>query len=410
MIRATYPVAVGDTTRAAGHDPAPDSSAGWLTVAAAFVSMAVVFGVAYSFGAFLAPMAAEFGSGSGATSAVFSLTAFCFFTLGSLTGRAVDRVGPRPVLLVGAAALVTGLVITSQAGELWAGLLSYGLGVGVAVACGYVPMVAVVGAWFDRRRGLALAVAVAGIGVGTLVGAPVAAALIGAYGWRTTLVLLGVAGAVLLLGCAAVVRRPPPAAGVAPLPVRALARTGAFGSLYVSTLLASVAVFVPLVFLPSLARTLGAGPVEGAALVGVVGVASVLGRLAIGGLADRLGRIRTYQASYAILAASFALGVPAGSYSALVAFAAVLGVGYGGWIALQPAVIADLFGLRGLGGVVGLVYTAAGVGALVGPPSAGLIIDGAGGYRGAVALAGVAGLGAFLALLPLGRVARPVDR
>lgn len=394
----------------AGHDSGRDSAAGWLTVAAAFVAMAVVFGVVYSFGAFLAPMAAEFGTGSGATSAVFSLTAFCFFTLGSLSGRAVDRVGPRPVLLVGAAALVAGLVITSQVRELWAGLLSYGLGVGVAVACGYVPMVAVVGAWFDRRRGLALAIAVAGIGVGTLVGAPVAAQLIGAYGWRATLVLLGVVGAVLLLGCAALVRRPPRADGAAPLPVRALVGTGAFGSLYVSTVLASVALFVPLVFLPSFAGVLGADPVAGAALVGVVGVASVLGRLAIGAMADRLGRIRTYQASYAILAASFALGVPAGSYPALVAFAAVLGVGYGGWIALQPAVIADLFGLRGLGGVVGLIYTAGGVGALVGPPLAGLLIDGSAGYRGAVALAAVAGLGAFLALLPLGRVSRPADR
>ena len=174
--------------------------------------------------------------------------------------------------------------------------------------------------------------------------------------------------------------------------------------------LASVALFVPLVFLPSFAGALGADPVAGAALVGVVGVASVLGRLAIGALADRLGRIRTYQASYAILAASFALGVPAGSYPALVAFAAVLGVGYGGWIALQPAVIADLFGLRGLGGVVGLIYTAGGVGALVGPPLAGLLIDGSAGYGGAVARAAVAGLGAFLALLPLGRVSRPADR
>src|SRR5688572_3086090 len=134
--------------------------------------MGVVFGVAYSFGAFFAPMAAEFGSGSGATSVVFSVTACLFFVLGSVSGRAVDRFGPRPVLLVGAAALAGGLLVTSTAQQLWVGYLSYGLGVGIAVACGYVPMVAVVGAWFDRRRALALAVAIAGIGVGTLVGAP----------------------------------------------------------------------------------------------------------------------------------------------------------------------------------------------------------------------------------------------
>lgn len=387
-----------------------DSAAGWVAVAVAFVSTGTVFGVAYGFGAFFAPMAAEFGSGNGATSAVFSLTAFCFFTLGSVTGRAADRFGPRPVLLLGAAALAVGLLVTSRVQQLWAGYLSYGLGVGVAVACGYVPMIAVVSAWFDRRRGLALAVAVAGIGVGTLVGAPVAAALIGAYGWRTTFVVLGAGGAVLLLGCAAAVRRPPRVPGPAPLPVRELARTGAFASLYASTVLAALALFVPLVFLPSFAATLGADPVAGATLVGIVGVASVLGRLAIGGLADRLGRIRTYQASFAILAASFPIWALARSYGALVVFAVVLGVGYGGWIALQPAVIADVFGLRGLGGVVGLIYTAAGVGALVGPPVAGLLIDVSAGYGGAVLLSGLAGLGSLLALLPLGRLPRPADR
>lgn len=88
---------------------AVDSAAGWVAVGAAFVAMTAVFGVAYSFGAFFAPMAAEFGVGSGATSLVFSITACCWFLLGPVSGRAVDRFGPRPVLLVGAAALAGGL-------------------------------------------------------------------------------------------------------------------------------------------------------------------------------------------------------------------------------------------------------------------------------------------------------------
>lgn len=379
-----------------------DSARGWLAVGAAFVSMGVVFGVAYSFGAFFAPMAAEFGSGSGATSAVFSITACTWFLLGSVSGRAVDRVGPRPVLLVGAAALAAGLVLTALVPALWVGYLTYGLGVGIAVACGYVPMVAVVGAWFDRRRAIALALAVAGIGVGTLAGAPLAAALIADVGWRQTFVVFGATGAALLVVCALVVPRPPEAGGDAPLAVRDLVRTGSFRSLWVSTVFASLALFVPFVFLPTFAVTLGASPVAGAALVGVIGMTSVLGRIALGGLADRLGRLRTYQACFAVLAASFPLWFAAGSYGMLLAFAIVLGIGYGGWIALQPAVVAEIFGLRGLGGVVGLVYTAGAVGALLGPPAAGLLIDATGGYRWAIAGAGLCALGSFLALLPLG--------
>ena len=123
----------------------------------------------------------------------------------------------------------------------------------------------------------------------------------------------------------------------------------------------------------------------------------------LGALADRLGRIRTYQACYAVVAASFPIWFLAGSYGALLAFAVVLGIGYGGWIALQPAVIAEIFGLRGLGGVVGLVYTAAGFGALLGPPLAGVLVDVTGGYGAAIVVSGVFAAGSFVALLPLGR-------
>jgi MFS family permease len=378
-----------------------DSAQGWVTVGAAFVAMAAVFGVAYSFGAFFAPMAAEFGTGSGATSLVFSVTACCWFLLGSVSGRAVDRFGPRPVLLVGAVALVGGLLVTSAAQQLWVGYVGYGLGVGTAVACGYVPMVAVVSAWFERHRALAVGVAVAGIGVGTLAGAPLAATLIAEYGWRRADMLLGIGGSLLLVVAANVARRPPEPAGDEPRPLREVVRSGEFRAMYVATLLASLALFVPFVFLPTAAVAAGVSPVAAATLIGVIGVASVVGRLAIGALADRAGRMRTFQACFAILGASFVIWLVGTSWPWLLAFAIVLGTGYGGWIALQPTVLAELFGVRGLGGLVGLVYTGSGVGALVGPPLAGVLVDATGGYRWAIVTAGLCGLGAFLALLPL---------
>ncbi|MBW0091241.1 MFS transporter [Pseudonocardia sp. KRD-184] len=383
-----------------------DGRSGWITVAVAFTSMAVCFGVAYSFGAFFAPMAAEFGTGSGATSLVFGVTACCWFVLGSVSGRAVDRFGPRPVLLVAALALGTGLLVTAAVRDLWIGYLTYGLGVGIAVACGYVPMVAIVGAWFERRRAIALAVAVSGIGIGTLAGAPLAAALIDAVGWRQTHVVFGIGGAALLLVCALVVRRPPAPTSGPSMPVGELVRTVAFRSMYAATLLSSLALFVPFVFLPATALALGSSAVAAAALVGVIGVSSVVGRLAMGTVAERFGRIATFRASFAVLGASFGIWFVGGSYPVLVAFAVVLGVGYGGWIALQPAVIAELFGLRGLGGVVGLVYTSGGIGALLGAPVAGVLVDVTGGYGWAIAFAGVCGVGSFLALIPLRGPAR----
>jgi MFS family permease len=379
-----------------------DSAEGWRNVGVAFVSMFVVFGVAYSFGAFFESMSDEFGVGSGATSAVFSLTAFCYYLLGLVSGRAMDRYGPKPVLVAAAAAMLVGLSLTAAVDRLWLGYVTYGLGVGIGVACGYVPMLALVGGWFERRRGTALGIAVAGIGLGTLAGAALAAAAISRYGWRTAYVVLAVASAVLLLACAALATRPPrpPGHGSSP-PLGSIVRTQAFGLLYASTLLASVAIFVPFVFLPPFAVHAGVPPVASAALIGVIGLASVIGRLGSGAIADRFGLVRSYRVCFAVVAASFLIWVAAAEYRLLLVFAIVLGVGYGGCIALSPAVLAEVFGVDRLGRLVGLMYTSAGVGTLIGPLAAGVLIDVTGTYRWSIAGCFVLATAAAVALFPL---------
>lgn len=395
----------------AGEHHALDSARGWRTVAVAFVSMFTVFGVAYSFGAFFKPMADEFGSSRSAISFVFSITACLYFLLGGITGPAVDRVGPRRVLLVGALVMGAGLLLTSRVQHLWVGYFTYGVGVGVGVACGYVPMVAVVGGWFERRRSTAIGVAVAGIGLGTLVASPVAAALIERIGWRHAYVAFGLTATVVLCLCAWWVTPPPRspeahvAAGVRTVEGSAL-RSREFAVLYGSAFLMSLALFVVLVHLVPYAQDHGVAKVKAASLVSVVGGASIVGRLGLSALGDRVGRVRVYALSFAVMAASLPLWLVAGrAFAVMVIFAVVMGAGYGGFIALSPAVAAELFGTRGMGQVVGTLYTSAGIGALVGPPLAGLIIDHAG-YRPAILAALALAVAATAALLPL----RPIHR
>jgi MFS family permease len=363
---------------------AVDGAQGWRVVAVAFTAMFTTFGIAYSFGAFLLPVSEELGAGRGATAAVFSLTTLAFFGLGGLSGPAVDRFGPRRVVLVGTAALGLGLLLTSRATSLWQAYLGHGLGVGLAVACCYVPLVAVVGGWFERRRTVAVGVAVSGIGLGTLVGAPAAAALIEAVGWRDAYLVLGAAGVVLLLGCAALVQPAPVTVGAVQVPLLPRLRTRSYAVLYAAGLLLSVALFVPFVHLPAFAESRGAGAVAAAALVGVIGAASVVGRLALGALAGRLGVLRTYQGCFVLMAGSFVLWLGAPSYTRLVVFAVLLGVGYGGFVALGPPLVADIFGVQGLGALLGVLYTSAAVGSAVGPPLAGVLIGDGSGYGTAV--------------------------
>jgi MFS family permease len=373
-----------------------DSPRAWGVVAAAFAAMFVAFGIAYSYGAFLDEMREDFGVGRAAGAAFFSLTSLLYFGLGGVSGAAGDRFGQRRVLLVGAAALGLGLVVTARAGSLGVALASYGIGVGIGVACAYVPMVALVGAWFERRRTLALGVAVAGIGIGTLVIPPVTAVLIEKIGWRDSYLVLAAVG-VAALGLCALAAAPAPAGeSAAGSSLADALRDRQYRLLYLATALLGIPLFVPFVYLPSYAEERGVDPVLAAGLVGAIGTASVIGRLALGALAAPLGLLRVFRGCFIAIALSFVLWWAAGaSYPVLVAFAVVLGVGYGGYVALAPAVVAARFGVERLGALLGVLYTSAAVGSAVGPPAAGAVID-AGGYEPAIAASLAIGLAASL--------------
>jgi MFS family permease len=370
--------------------------------------MFICFGVVYSFGAFFDPMSSEFSTGSSATSAVFSITAFIFFTGGIVSGMAVDRFGPRPVLIFGGLAMGLGLYLTSLVNALWVGYITYGLGVGVGVACGYVPMLAVVGAWFERRRTAALGVAVTGVGLGTLVVAPLAAALINLYGWRQTYVIFGISSAVGLILCGYFTPRPPASTGrQSKIKLRELVKVPVFGYMYFAGFFITLALFVPFVFLASYARARGIDEVAAASLVGIIGGASIAGRLGFGALGDKISRVQLYQSTFIIVALSFLIWLFAShSFTLLLVYAVMLGSGYGGFIVLSPAVAVEIFGLVGLGTILGATYTAAGIGGLLGPTLAGYLIDKTGSFNAAIIAAMVFAFIGFLLLIPVERYLR----
>lgn len=376
-----------------------DSARAWAVVAAAALSTFTLFFVVYSFGTSFSAMADEFSAGKGATALMFGFVIFFLFVLSLPTGRLTDRYGPRPVMAVGAVSMGLGLGLTSVIGNLWLGYLSYGLGVGIGVACCYVPMVAQVSGWFERHRATALGVASAGVGLGTLVGPPITAALIDGHGWRWTFRVLALAASAALAVATALAARAPGAASAVRQSLRQTFSLAAFRRLYLSGLLMGLALFVPFVFLVPYAKDHGVSAGTAATLVSLLGLGSLSGRLVLALVAGRLGLTRLYRLCYATMGLSFLIWIAAGSHFAVLAiFALVLGVSYGGYVAMSPAVCAHLFGLAGLGGILGALYTSSGVGGLAGPPLAGWLIDLTDGYTVAIvvalvlAVAGVAAL------------------
>jgi len=384
-----------------------DSPRAWLTVAAGFLACFTLFSVAYSFGAFFKPVAGEFGASREATSALFSITAFVYFGLGPVTGHIADRFGPRPVIVAAAVAMGTGLALTSMIHRLWLGYLTYSVVVGFGIACGYVPSLAMVSGWFSRRRNTALGVAVSGIGCGTLAGAPIAATIIERAGWREAYVILGIGSTLLMLVCAALARRPPVAHPHERAHRGGTIFTPDFALLYGTWTLGSIAMFVPFVYLTPFAREHGSGEVAAAALVGMIGAGSIGGRLILGALADRTDTIRVFKGCILVLAASYGLWLASDSYRALMVFALGIGACYGGAVALSPAVVAELFGTRELGFILGMLWTSCGAGTLVGLPLVGAIIDHTGSYRIGI---GFTMSAAVIALMFLARMSNRGER
>jgi MFS family permease len=324
---------------------------------------------------FLKPIALEFQVSHAAVSALFStITAISFFAA-PLTGKVADRYGPRRVVIVGALLIGLGMVSAAHVHIFALLFVTYGIGLGGAVACTYIPSISAVGGWFKRYRDIALGLSISGIGCGTFIAAPLSAMLIERHGWRRTFEIFGSAGAVLLLLCAALLSSPPVVGEQSPANTAAKLRTRSFALQYISLFFSGIAIYVSFVFLPVYAGDIGASRIAGAGLLGYIGASSVVGRLGLGAMAPRFGLMRMYQGSYLILLISFGVWLAANSYTALVIFALLMGVGYGGIAAMAPAVAAFVFGVERLGELLGILFTGFGAACLVGPPVAGILID-----------------------------------
>ncbi|MCE2691087.1 MAG: MFS transporter [Rubrivivax sp.] len=380
--------------------PAEEPPYAWVVVWACFGSLAVIFGVAYSFAAFFESFAREFDAQRADVSLVFGLCGLIYFVLGVGGGMLADRFGPRVTCVSGMVLIATGLLGTSLSGSMGAVYLSYGVCIGLGIALVYTPAIGCVQPWFTRRRGLASGIASAGIGAGTLVVPLVASALIAALPWRDAMRLMALGVLVLGVGCAWLMRRAPVAsatpvgAGAAGGPVGSLAAVNAppgltlretlrqrsFWWLYAATVLAAPTMFVPFAHVSAAARDAGIDNAAAVGLVGLIGIGSLVGRFAMGAVADRLGRGLTLVLMQGSMGASYLLWGAADGYPAFAVFALWFGLSYGGIVSLLPALCMDLFGARALASVIGTLYSGAALGNLLGPVLAGRAFDQLGGY------------------------------
>jgi MFS family permease len=398
-------------------------------VACAFTVLCIAYGVQFTFGVFMPAISADTGWDRGSLSLPYSLYVFVYSALGAVTGRFTDRWGPRIVLTVGGCLLGSGIMLVSQVQALWQLYLFLGLIAASGMSAAYVPCNATVVRWFTLKRGLALSMTSSGASFGMFIFPPLTTALIAAYGWRSSYLILGLLALSVISLCATFVVRDPEKMGLHPDGQRppepspsdagqplspaddwtlaSAKRTAAFWLLNVIFTLTWLVVFMPMVHIVPFAVDLGVPQFQAAMTISVIGFAGFAGRLGIGAISDYLGRVPTLGLCLLLQAFSF-LGFTASTGLALLyPAAAVFGFSYGGVTALFPALIGDFFGRVAVGAIVGFIFALAGSPAAFGPLIAGSIYTATNSYNAAFLLSAALNAVALLLLFLLKKPQHP---
>jgi MFS family permease len=370
---------------------------GYIVVVATFFIMVVMWGAYYAFGVFFKPVLTEFGWTRAMTSGAFSLSMVAQGLLGIVLGGLNDRLGPRLVMTLCGFLLGLGYLLMSQIGAVWQLYLFYGAIIGVGMSGAWVPLVSTVARWFVKRRSLMTGIVAAGIGVGTLVASPVANWLISTYGWRTSYIIVGSTVLVLLVLAAQLLRRDPAKVGQVPygkneeehglsldakeFSFQEVVHTKQFWLVCSLLLCWGFALFATMVHIVPHATDLGISAASAANILATIGGMSIVGKVVLGGIADRIGNRQVFGIGFILMSVAFFWLVPATEMWMLFLFAVVFGLAYGGCAISPSPMQAALFGLRSHGLITGFTNLSFSIGAAVGPLLVGYIFDVRGSYH-----------------------------
>jgi MFS family permease len=329
---------------------------------------------------------------------------------GFLAGAIIDRFGPRRLMIAGILMMGAALVGLGAVSTLAGFYFFYFWNALGFVCAGPLPNQVLLSRWFDHNRGRAMGIAYLGIGLGWAVAPQLARRLEQAYGWHVALQAMGLLAIVVALPLILVLSDRPPAA--APLaeeprvPAARPLRSGPFYLLAVASMCSIGAVGATNQHLKMfLTLDSGYGQAETATIVSLVGIASLMGRPLVGWCADRFSRKRVMLAIYFLVAASLPLLYFARHYPVLALFAVLFGIAVGGDYMIIPLMAAEIFGVRTLGRLLGIILTADGIAEAVLPMLVGHLRDVTGSYAtGFAVLIALALVGAVaVARLPSGR-------
>jgi MFS family permease len=372
----------------------------WVVLAAAFTIISMSIGTLFTLAVFLKPIEDSMGWSRSVIGAISLLNWIVMGAGGLVAGYLSDRFGTRRVVLAGGALLGGGLVLSAHVSAPWHFYLTFGVLVGGGVSCFYVPLTVSAIKWFEDQRGMAAALVSAGNGFGILVLSPLTRWLINTFDWRTAFWVLGDLAWLVVIPAALLLQPaptepptlgPPRRGRSSPRPGdlspsiaaagSSAVRSWPFWAIALTHFACCAAHSGPIFHMVSHAIDQGISGLAAATLLGVSGLASIMGRVVTGIAADRWGVKQTLLAALCFQALMVFSYLFASGLASLYAVGLLFGLAYGAAMPLYPLLVREYFGERAMGTVYGAVFMISCVGMGLGSWAGGAIHDTWGSYQ-----------------------------
>jgi MFS family permease len=382
----------------------------WVIVAAGGLLGCVAIGGMFSLPVLLQPIARDTGWSVTGVSSAMTIGFLAMALTSMVWGTLSDRLGPLPVVLTGSIVIAASLALASRATSLIAFQFIFGVMVGGATAAIFAPMMATVTGWFDTHRSLAVSLVSAGMGMAPMTMSPLVAWLVSHHDWRTSMQILAIVVAAIMIPVSLVVRRAPALEAALAVPsdrgapraemsVAQALRSPQFAILLATNFFCCATHSGPIIHTVSYAVSCGIPMIAAVTIYSVEGLAGMGGRIVFGLMGDRFGAKRTLVAGLLVQAFGALAYVFARELAAFYAVAALFGFVYAGTMPLYSALARENFPLRMMGTVIGGLAMAGSLGMASGPVAGGLIYDTFASYAWLYIGSWAVGLGAFLIAL-----------
>ena len=379
--------------------PEPRFFYGYIVVAASLLIILLTYGMRTSFGVFFKPMINEFDWTRALTSGAVTLSMVMQGLWGILMGRLNDRFGSRAVITLCCLISGVGLLLMYLIDSAWQLYLFYGVIFGIGMGGVFVALFSTVARWFVKQRGIMTGIVAAGIGAGTLIMAPVSDWLISLYDWRVSYLILGSVAMVIGIITAQFLRRDPAQMGLVPygqnenvaentshnaaggLSLKETVSTRQFWMVSIVFFSLGYSIFAVTVHIVPHIIDLRISATTAAIILAVSGGMQVVGGILLGGIADKIGNRRVLVIGFVLLAVAMFWLLPIRSVWMFYLFAVIYGMGVNGGGIMEPIIVAELFGMKSHGLILGVVSFVFTIGGAVGPLVTGFLFDLTGNYQ-----------------------------